>query len=125
MTNTSWKNEVKKNYEEITKYNYIGLRGTCQDENYKAGDYARNSLDWDFENDCSSENELGGTSTIEINNAWIESSEDLIERIERALPGIDQYHGHQTILVSGDYTSAGSDENEIVIANAKVLAIIK
>lgn len=121
----NWKNEIEENYKEISKYNYLGIRGTCQDENYKIGDYARNSLDWDAENDCSSENALDGTSTIAIDNSWLEDADDLITRIEDRIIDLACYHGHQVVLLGGNRGTDGTDDGEIVIGNAKVLAIIK
>lgn len=123
--NTNWKKQITENYEEISKYNYLGIRGTCQDEDYKIGDYARNSYDWDAENDCSSNDQLEGTSTIQIDNTWLEGIDDLINRIENSITDVDCYHGQQIVVLGGNYCSQGTDEGEIIIRGAKVLAIIK
>jgi hypothetical protein len=121
-----WKNEIKENYAEISKYNYLGIRATCEDEDYKVGDICRNSLDWDYEDDCSSENELPGACAIIINNYWIEDADDLINRIDTALSTLQEtYTGKQIILIGGNNGQIGDDDGEIVIGNAMTLAIIK
>ena len=121
----NWKNEVTNSYEEISKYNVLGLRGTRPDENYKVGDSARNSYDWDAENDCSTDEELNGTCSVSIDVSWLEGAEDLIKRIENTLEDVEQYHGKNVVLLGGWSGSLGTDGGELVIENAKVLAIIK
>lgn len=121
-----WKKAIESNYEEISKYNYLGLRATRPDEKYKVGDYARNSYDWDFQNDCSSDTELDGTCTVSVDNSFLSDAADLIMRIESTLPGVEQYYykGH-IVLLGGHSESKGDDDGESVIQNARVLAIIK
>lgn len=122
----NWKNQVTGNYEEISKFNVLGLRSICPDEKYQVGDYARNSYDWDFEYDRSSDEELNGTSAIMLDNSWLEDANDLIARIEESIPGMNSYHGGEHIVLLGGWReSQGTDEGERVIVNAKVLAIIK
>ena len=123
--NANWQEQITENYAEIKKYNYLGIRGTCQDEDYKIGDYARNSYDWDAENDCSSDEQLDGTSTIQIDTAWLDDADDLISRIEDSIADVDCYHGHQVVLLGGDYGTPGTDGGEVVIGNARVMAILK
>lgn len=118
-------NEIKKNYETIKAHNHIGLRGTQEDENYQVGDTTRNSLDWDTENDCSSSDELDGTSSVWVDNNQIEDADDLIERIEDAIEKVEAYAGKQIILIGGDCGDNGEDQDEIIIRDAVVLAIIK
>jgi hypothetical protein len=122
----NWKNQVTENYETISKYNVLGLRSACPDEKYSIGDTARNSYDWDMENDCSSDDELNGASAIAIDNSWLEGADDLIERIENAIDDAKSYHGGKHIVLLGGWSSDyGTDSGERVIANAKVLAVIK
>jgi hypothetical protein len=121
-----WKNQVTKDYEQISGYNYLGLRSLCSDENYQVGDYARNSLDWDAENDCSSDEELDGVSTVAIDISWLDGAEDLIDRIAGLLPDMESYNGGERVVLLGGWNaSRGTDGGELVIANAKVLAIVK
>jgi hypothetical protein len=122
----NWKNQVAAKYSEISQYNYLGLRSICEDENYTVGNTARNSLDWDAENDCSSSEELSGTSAIFLNASWLEDAEDLITRIENTLPEMSQYNGGRHIVLLGGWgASQGTDEGERVIVSAEVLAIVK
>ena len=122
----NWENQVKQNYNEISKYNVLGLRSTCPDEKYKVGSRARNSYDWDMENDCSSDEELNGTSAIMLDSAWLEDAEDLIARIKDALPDVGKYNGGKNIVLLGGWREAqGTDEGERVIEDAKILAVIK
>ena len=122
----NWKNQVAENYETISTYNVIDLRSACADEQYEVGDTARNSYDWDAENDCSSDDELNGTSAVMIDNSWLEGADDLIARIEETIPDMKSYHGGKHIVLLGGWSeSQGTDDGERVIENAKVLAIIK
>ena len=117
---------IADNYTTIAKYTVLGLRSLCPDEQYKIGDLARNSYDWDAENDCSSDEELDGTSVILLDNSWLEGPEDLIERINDMLPTMKQYYRGKHIVLLGGWRGAhGTDEGEGVIVNAKVLAVLK
>ena len=122
MENTT---EIKNNYETIKAYNVIGLRGTQNDEDYQVGDTTRNSRDWDFENDCSSSDELDGTSAVYVDNNWIEDADDLIKRIEDVMDKVEAYDGKQIILIGGQVSEHGDDQDEIIIQDATVLAIMK
>lgn len=122
----NWKNQVTENYETISKYNVLGLCSACPDESYSVGDTARNSYDWDMENDCSSDEELNGASAIVIDTAWLDGAVDLIERIEEEIDSVKSYNGGKHIVLLGGWSSDdGTDNGEQVITNAKVLAVIK
>lgn len=123
--NTNWKNQVTENYEEIAKYNVLGLRAIRPDEKYQVGDYARNSYDWDAENDCSSEEELNGTCSISFDVSWLEGAADLINRIEETISEVRKYYGDGIVLLGGWASSDGTDSGEQVIENAKVLAVLE
>jgi hypothetical protein len=91
----------------MTSYNYYGIRTCRADENYKIGDICRNSYDWDFENDCSSNNELDGTCCTQIDT------------------NVDHRYGEgRRIIIAGDSRSYGSDAGEIIIKNAVVIKIL-
>ena len=118
------KNEIIKNFAEIRKQNYLGIRSICPDENYSVGDYTRNSKDWDFENDCESEDELPGISTIEI--MMTETPEELISDIENKIDTLNNYNnGERIVLIGSLNKSYGDDPNEAVLENGIVLAILK
>lgn len=119
-----WKKFVTENYEEISKYPCLGLRGLQADEQYKIGDTSRNSYDWDFENDCSSEDELNGTCAVQINTMFVADCEDLISEIEETISFAEDY-SERIVLLGGYSETQGDDGSERIIENAKVLAIIK
>lgn len=122
----NWKNQVTEQFEKI-KYLSLGLRGLQPDEQYEIGDIARNSHDWDLENDCSSEDELNGTCTILVNTMWVDTAEELIEEIEDTIESIEDngYGDGRIVLLGGRNDTQGYDPAERIISNAKVLAIIK
>lgn len=116
---------IQDNYEDIKQYNYLGIRGLQPDESYEVSDTARNSHDWDTENDVSSDVELSGTSSVSIDNSSLESSSDLIGRINNQMDRISQYGNGIVVLLGGNDAEEGTDQNESIIKNAKVLAILK
>ena len=117
-------NEIAKNFEEIRKVNYLGIRSLCQDEKYDIGDYTRNSKDWNFENDCESENELPGISTIEI--IMSETPEEIINDIENKIEIMNDYNAGRRIVLIGSLNKYyGDDQHEAVLERGIVLAIIK
>lgn len=117
-----WRTYITQQIDDI-KYLSLGLRATRPDEHYRIGDRARNSYDWDYEADCSSDDELDGTCAVEID--WVDTADELIAEIERTLQTVEQYHGVHVVLLGGDNSSYGTDPGEIVISNARVLAIIR
>lgn len=120
-----WREQIAQHYDDIESHNCLGIRATCEDENYQVGDCARNSLDWDFENDCPSENELNGTCAIEVDNYWLDGPDDLISRIEASMELAERYHGKQVVLLGGQEATRGEDVGESIIQNAQVLVIIQ
>lgn len=120
--------EIIKNH----KYEAVGVRSLCEDENYKEGDYTRDSYEWDLEEDCSTyyttkETTNGTCATEIIISDWISEDDapELAEKIKLALKNNEMYGGKQVIL-SGKATPKDTqlDEGEIRIKNAKVIATI-
>jgi hypothetical protein len=111
-------------YDEISKYNYLGVRTTQSDEKYNIGDMTRNSLDWDFELDRSSSTELDGISTTMVGNNELSSPSDLLDSIQISLER-HSYGSGNIVLVGGDYGKIGDDPGEVIIKNGRVLAIIR
>lgn len=116
--------EAKKNC------GYIGVRRLTEDENYSIGDYCRNSYDWDYESDCSSYDtdeptELDGTCAIDtkIDFQWDDVSE-IEDKLEEAIEASGCYIGNIAIL-GCDRMDYGSDEDEIIMEDAIVIAIIE
>lgn len=97
-------------------YNYYGLRTTQDDEQYKVGDVARNSLDWDFEMDTSSDQELPGTCAVRI-----DSPADAEAAIKAGLG----YGSGTVVLLGSNWIADGHDNDpgEIVMIDAVVLVV--
>ena len=112
----------------------IGIRGLCEDEEYKVGDTARESYEWDFENDCSTyvtdgEEGLktGGTSCLMIGND-MDDVEELAANIEKSFDDIKDY-GYPgkgfALLVSKHPNNDGAfDPGETRLEDAEVIAIM-
>lgn len=110
---------------DIANYNYIGARGLHPDEQYKIGDMTRNSKDWDFENDCSSEKDLGGISSITIDiNRIFDEPNDIEKKIANAADTARLYGDGRIAIIAGNLAEYGDDPNEIVIKNAIVIALM-
>ena len=98
------------------RYNYFGVRGLRDDEHYKPGDYCRESKDWDLENDCPSQETLGGTCAIAVYDSHGNFDE------EESIIGASAY-SNRLALIAGDSAYWGYDPDEIVIKNAVVIKI--
>lgn len=107
---------------------YIGFRKPTDDESYNVGDQCRNSYDWDYEYDLSSYNtenpiELDGTCAT---GTYIEDDEDAESIIAEMMESnFNSYAGNEQIVIFGQSAEYGADENEVIIKNATVIAIIK
>jgi len=141
------------NYKEIAEYIIkngleAGVRGIYEDEKYEVGDYTRVSYHHNVEHDCSEYSlhgedgeTLGGTCAIEIlgkdgeprlNREFDDDYEDenyvnlIIENIKQAVEMNKAYgDGRQIIIVGkGRDENLVSDEQEIIIKDAKVLAFV-
>jgi len=116
--------EIMEIIEKSQKYNYIGARGLCSDENYKIGDFARNSKDWDFEDDCSSSEDLNGSCAIEIVISSIFDTDDEIEEKINSAVEVARGYGKRVAILCSNEADYGDDENEIVMNNAIVIALL-
>lgn len=116
-----------KYMEEIRKaeYNVIGIRGLTDDENYSVGDICRNSYEWNYEEDRSTydtgENiELSGTCAKGFSfDLYWDEDEEIEERVNELLSNFN-YCGKR-VLVAGNSYEYGSDDGEVIIADAKVI----
>ena len=114
--------------DALKEYNYIGLRTLTPDENYKIGDTARESYDWDFEEDRSTYetdgSTLGGTAAINIvrDPDW-DGPKEVEAAINQAMDASDIYEGDRKVIIGGKRQRYGDDPSETIIENAEVLAI--
>src|SRR5699024_5079974 len=112
-------NEVNKKEEELS-FGVIGIRSLSDDEDYRDGEYCRNSYEWDHEHDCSTYNtdpvELNGTCAIDTTSILYFDTEDekAEEALHCALSKSQRYYGKKAII-AGDLDSYGEDEDEIII----------
>ncbi len=112
----------------LDAYNYIGVRTPTPDENYAVGDTARESYDWDFENDQSTYETdgrtLGGTSAVDIVRYRFQDSPEEVEAaLLSALDASKNYVGDRKVIIGGERQRYGDDPGETIIENAKVLAV--
>ena len=114
--------EVIKN----SSYEIFGIRHIASDESYIVGDCARNSYDWDIENDVSSyetdSRELDGTSAYFTDIDTLDDEEEIEKKLLIALEKSKVYSG-TAVLLGGDRYDWGNDDNEVIIEDAEVLYI--
>ena len=104
-------------------YRYFGIRtGRVA----KIGEELERSHDWDYENDCESEELLDGTCATGFNGMlWFDGEEEDDELVEQAIALNKKTYGGDMQYVIGGYDSEyGNDEQEIIISGATVIAII-
>ena len=115
-------NEILKAIEEAKKSDnrYFGVRG--DDVSFEIGTYLDDSFDWDYENDCQSEEKLSGTCATKIDYLWLDGEEQDIEAIAKALEYHKKaYRYKYTTIIAGTEEEYGSDEKETIIRNAQVI----
>lgn len=124
------------NVEEILKkvndegYGVVAIRHCAEDEEYNVGDICRNSFDWNYELDHSTYEdeehvELNGTCGLHIigfENLDEEEVEEATELFNKAMEKANVYSG-QVVVIVGDSYDYGSDEDEVIIRDAEVIAI--
>nr|DAZ48820.1 MAG TPA: hypothetical protein [Caudoviricetes sp.] len=110
----------------------VAVRHCCDDEDYAVGDWCRDSYDWNIELDQSSyyddePNELPGTCGIGI---WhftdLDSDEvdEAKELLSRAIEKASCYLGRLAIIVGYKGYEYGQDEDEVIIRDAQVIALL-
>lgn len=139
---TKQKGEIKMtNLVETIKaaaekgYHVFGIRRIWEEAGLlSVGDWCPDSYDWDYENDISTRETTGTTLdgacavVIDTNHLFLDGSDDneLEEAIEKAMKTSKGYYGDQTLLIGGnDHWEYGWDEDEVIIRDAKVLAVIE
>ena len=122
-------NEIKTAYEN--GYRFFGIRNiSTQMYKLNVGDTCPNSYDWDFEYDRSTYGATGetlnGASAIHVNTdpVWDDDNE-MQEALETAIEQAKNYYdGVLYLIASKENYDWGSDENEIVLEDATVIAIV-
>lgn len=126
--------DYKEIAKEILENNYLaGVRALADDEEYRVGDYCRDSYEWDLENDCSTYHTTGelanGTCATMIETEYFKTDDwetELAENIKKALEANKERYGDkQVIVVSKQVNNDGMfDPGEIRLVNAKVIAVL-
>lgn len=112
------------------KYSVVAIRRCCKDENYNIGDICRSSYEWDYEYDVSSydteiPNELDGTCGLNITSIIdCEDLTDVRNIIDNGIEKSSTYDGNNVIIIAGYDYSYGNDEEEVIIENAEVIAVL-
>lgn len=118
----AWVKAIKEN-----KHSYYGIRWTSEDECYCVGDIARNSYDWNLEEDRSTfgveDIELDGTCAIEIVcDPTFDDDDEIAEAIKEALKNQNGYWG-EPVLLGCRNAEYGNDAGEIIMEDAVVIAM--
>ena len=116
--------DVRKLIEQCD-YDYYGIRVDA-DIKYNVGDICNNSHNWwqddpedgskyNADMQCWDGGELDGTCCLAVTP----------ETFEKVLQKSNMYFGEHVTLIAGDYADCGNDIGELIIKDAKVIAIIK
>jgi len=89
------------------------------ENNYKIGDICKESFEWDYENDCPTEESIGGTCGTLVGDKW-QDEDELLEKLEKVI-NFNKRYGKQQYIIAGDKNDYGVDEDEIIIDVARVL----
>ena len=116
-------------------YRVFGVRKIREEAGLlNAGDHCPDSYDWDYENDISTRETtgetLGGACAILVDTYCLffdgTDDDELEQAIESAAESADEYDGQQLLLIGGkSQWRDGWDENEVIIKDADVLAVIE
>lgn len=128
MTTEELKQSLYEGYGK--NYRFLGIREQAEDENYKVGDTARDSYDWDYENDRSryeTDGEtLPGAATIGINFTAETGYDynDFEDAFQSALKDSDGYGDGRKVILGSKNVEYGQDPGEWDLPNAKVIAVL-
>jgi hypothetical protein len=117
-------NAIKK-----TDYEFYGIRGW--NDTYQIGQVLPESVEWDYEYDQPTENEVGGTCTTLIEFYQdLDEDEEIIEAIEKSLEIQKTYYHYPCLYLVGSnrrnpQNAYEADENEAILADATVITKIK
>lgn len=123
--------EYVKNNGHITS---LGLRSLEGDESTEIGTELRESYTWDMEQDCSTYHTTGetlnGTCSTGIQLDARDIDEDNIEELAAAIETaykINKSYGSTVgmVVIGGTGHDYGNDDDEYIIENAEVVAVLK
>lgn len=120
-------NELKvlKEMFEQSGHLLVGFRSLADDEQYKVGDTARDSYEYDYENETSTYfttgEETDGTAAIGGEIEWTEEDEEIATKLEEWKIEAETYGDDIVMLVGTEEgTYITKDEQEVRIRYAEV-----
>lgn len=111
----------------------FGIRSVSGDYfDYQIGASIPKSFDYDIENDCSTEyttkETLDGSCAVSIEDINVnyfafgdDDRAELATAIEAALKAARSYGGDIVMIIAGETSEYGNDENEVIIQNATMI----
>ena len=111
-----------------TQFEFYGIRGW--DGSYSAGEILPESVEWDYDYDRPTENEIGGTCATLIDfYQGIDEDDEIIEAIEKTLKIQKRLYCYSNLYLVGSnsrnpYNAYEADEDEAILAEATVIAKI-
>lgn len=128
MTKNEMMNLIKKAYKD--GYRDFGVR--AMDTEYQAGEDVPDSYDWDIENDCSTYNTTGETLPgacavfFAVDGIQLDEYEDAEENLNAAIEQAKRYYCDHLYIIASKFGSEwGNDQNEIILRDAQVIAVIE
>ena len=112
------------NYLELAEkllasgYDVFGVRG--DDREFAIGEEMPASNDWDYDNDCMSEDKLNGVCATMIGEKY-DDAEELAESLKKRIEFNKRYASQQYLIGGSWGYEMGVDENEIIINGAEVI----
>ena len=104
-------------------YTSFGVR---TGENVKIGQELECSHDWDYENDCESEDFLNGTCATGFGYLWFDGEREDEEAVVKAIEhNAKCYAGEMQYIIAGNSEDYGADDKEVIIESAVVIAVVK
>lgn len=115
-------------------YRFFGIRSISNEAGtLNVGDRCPDSYDWDMENDCSTfcttGDTLNGACAVRIALADLfldgDDDDEAAEAVEKAVEASSVYYGDEVMLIgSKDGCEDGWDQDEVILEDADVLAIL-
>lgn len=110
-------------------FNSIGLR--ADDKVLNAGDSLEKSHDWDFENDCSSDELLSGTCALSGHFWFLDGFDDAESQredehtLQSLIKESKVYKRMHLYLIGGSGLEWGNDPHEAIISDAEVVCTLQ
>src|SRR5690625_5050860 len=127
--------DVLSNNKPEKNHVHIGIRSLTEGDRKEVGAILPESYDWDSNDESTyytTGETLGGASATSVDfelDTIYETKEEQLEELETALQEAiknnemySDYFGK--VVIAGRYAEGGEDDNEIIIEDAEVLAII-